>query len=99
MINIYLVGVVVSIAIYMLVGNFAGRRVKNVNDYYVSGRNATTLLIAGTLFASMVSTNGFLGDTAWIYDGNWGIAILLNGINVAGYVNRPHCIWPLSAPV
>lgn len=87
--NIYLIGVVISIIIYMLVGNFAGRRVKNVNDYYVSGRNATTLLIAGTLFASMVSTNGFLGDTAWIYDGNWGIAILLNGINVAGYVIGP----------
>lgn len=87
--NIYLIGVIISIVIYMLVGNFAGKKVKDVNDYYVSGRNAGTLLIAGTLFASMVSTNSFLGDTAWIYDGNFGIAILLNGINVAGYVIGP----------
>ena len=87
--NVYLIGIIISIIIYMAVGNFAGKKVKNVNDYYVSGRNATTLLIAGTLFASMVSTNGFLGDTAWIYDGNWGIAILLNGLNVAGYVIGP----------
>lgn len=87
--NIYLIGVLVSIAIYMIIGNLAGRSVKDVNDYYVSGRNATTLLIAGTLFASMVSTNSFLGDTAWIYDGHFGEAILLNGINVAGYVIGP----------
>ena len=60
--NIFFIGVVVSILVYIVVGIWAGRSVKDVNDYYVSGRNAPTILIAGTLFASMLSVNGFMGD-------------------------------------
>lgn len=56
--NIFFIGVVVSILVYIVVGIWAGRSVKDVNDYYVSGRNAPTILIAGTLFASMLSVNG-----------------------------------------
>ena len=52
--NIFFIGVVVSILVYIVVGIWAGRSVKDVNDYYVSGRNAPTILIAGTLFASML---------------------------------------------
>lgn len=53
--NIFFVGVVVSILVYIVVGIWAGRSIKDVNDYYVCGRNAPTVLIAGTLFASMLS--------------------------------------------
>ena len=49
--NIFLAGTLISIVAYIIVGVYAGRKVKNVNDYYVSGRNCTTILIAGTLFA------------------------------------------------
>ena len=52
--NIFFIGVVVSILVYIVVGIWAGRSVKDVNDYYVSGRNAPTILIAGTLFASVL---------------------------------------------
>ena len=72
--NIFFIGVVVSILVYIVVGIWAGRSVKDVNDYYVSGRNAPTILIAGTLFASMLSVNGFMGDQGWCYSGNTGIA-------------------------
>ena len=68
--NIFFIGVVVSILVYIVVGIWAGRSVKDVNDYYVSGRNAPTILIAGTLFASMLSVNGFMGDQGWCYSGN-----------------------------
>ncbi len=78
--------VMASIAAYILVGLWAGRRVKNTADYYVSGRNAPTLLIAGTLFASMLSTNGFMGDTAWTYSGAIVNAVTLNSLCGAGYV-------------
>ena len=44
-VNIFLIGVIVSIIVYLVVGLYAGRQVKDVNDYYVSGRNAPTLLI------------------------------------------------------
>lgn len=84
--NIYLVGIILSIVAYILVGTHAGRKVKNVEDYYVSGRNAPTILIAGTLFASMLSTNGFMGDTAYCYSGNITTMILLNTLCASGYV-------------
>ena len=69
-VNIFLIGVIVSIIVYLVVGLYAGHQVKDVNDYYVSGRNAPTLLISGTLFASMLSVNGFMGDQGWCYTGN-----------------------------
>lgn len=87
--NMYLAGVIISIIVYIIIGNYAGKKVKDVDDYYVSGRNAPTLLIAGTLFASMMSTNGFLGDTAWVYSGNFSLIMIMNIFTSAGYVIGP----------
>ncbi|NLH02300.1 MAG: sodium:solute symporter family protein [Clostridiales bacterium] len=87
--SIYLIGVIVSLIVYMVVGVWAGRSIKDVNDYYVSGRNAPTILIAGTLFASMLSVNGFMGDQAWCYNGNITSLVLLNSICACGYVFGP----------
>lgn len=87
--NIYLAGVLISILAYIVVGLYAGTKVKDVDDYYVSGRNAPTILIAGTLFASMLSTNGFMGDTGYCYTGNITTMILLNVLCASGYVFGP----------
>ena len=67
----------------------AGKSVKNIDDYYVSGRNAPTLLISGTLFASMLSVNGFMGDQAFCYNGNITTLVLLNSICAIGYIIGP----------
>lgn len=87
--NIFLIGVIVSIIVYLVVGLYAGRQVKDVNDYYVSGRNAPTLLISGTLFASMLSVNGFMGDQGWCYTGNITSLVFLNALCACGYVFGP----------
>lgn len=87
--NIFLIGVIASIIIYLVVGLYAGRAVKDVNDYYVSGRNGTTLFISGTLFASMLSVNGFMGDQGWCYTGNITSLVLLNSMCACGYVVGP----------
>lgn len=87
--SIFFWGVVISIIVYLVVGIWAGKQVKDVNDYYVSGRKATTILIAGTLFASMLSVNGFMGDQGWCYTGNITSLVLLNSICAAGYVAGP----------
>lgn len=84
--TIYLVGVIVSFALYLFLGFYAGKKVKNTADYYVAGRNAPTVLIAGTLFASMISTNAFMGDTGWCYTGNITSIVLLNALCGSGYV-------------
>ncbi len=87
--TIYTIGVLVCIFIYMLIGTYAGRKVKSVEDYYVCGRNAPTILIAGTMFASMLSTNGFMGDTAYCFGGNITTMILINTLCACGYVLGP----------
>lgn len=87
--NIFFMGVIVSIVVYLVVGLYAGRQVKDTNDYYVSGRNAPTILIAGTLFASMLSVNGFMGDQAFCYTGNITTLVFINCICACGYVFGP----------
>nr|WP_321258842.1 sodium:solute symporter family protein [uncultured Pseudodesulfovibrio sp.] len=87
--NIYTIGVLTCILAYMLIGVYAGRKIKTVEDYYVCGRNAPTIMIAGTLFASMLSTNGFMGDTAYCYCGNITTMILINTLCACGYVLGP----------
>jgi len=69
-----------------VVGNYAGRRVKHLEDYFVAGRKAPTLLIVGTLVASLMSTNAFMGETGRAYSGFPAVIIILTAINVVGYV-------------
>ncbi|HET6565376.1 MAG TPA: sodium:solute symporter family protein [Xanthomonadales bacterium] len=83
--NIYTITIFVSILVYVAVGNYAGRRVKNLEDYFVVGRQAPTLLIVGTLVASFLSTNTFLGDAGFIYGFNTG-RLLTPALFLVGYV-------------
>lgn len=72
--------------IFIAVGVYAGRSVKKLDDYFVAGRQAPTLLIVGTLVASVFSTSIFLGEAGFTYDGQLGPYILMPGIAVIGYV-------------
>jgi sodium/pantothenate symporter len=84
--DIYTSSILISILIYALVGNYAGRKVKHLDDYFVVGRQAPTLLIVGTLVASVLSTNAFLGETGFSYATQGGAYILWPSIWVTGYV-------------
>ncbi|MEP5566324.1 MAG: sodium:solute symporter family protein [Halioglobus sp.] len=72
--------------LFVLIGGYSGRRVKQLDDYFVAGRQAPTLLIVGTLVASVFSTSIFLGEAGFTYDGQMGPYILFPGIAVVGYV-------------
>lgn len=87
--TIFFAGVIISIIVYLIVGIYAGRSVKGIDDYYVSGRNAPTIFISGTLFASMLSVNGFMGDQAFCYSGNVTSLVFLNAICACGYIFGP----------
>lgn len=84
--NAYAIGILISIAIYFAVGNYAGRRVRRIDDYFVAGRRAPTLLVVGTLVASLLSTAAFLGEVGMAYTGHGAIVLMLVAINVTGYV-------------
>ena len=61
--DIYSAGILVSILIYVAIGNYAGRKVKHLEDYFVAGRQAPTLLIVGTFTLYSGSRGVILTDT------------------------------------
>lgn len=84
--GIYLFGIVVSMLVYLLIGTIAGRKVKNVDDYYVAGRRAPTMLIVGSLVASLLSTGAFLGETGEVYSGILVPILIVSVIQGSGYL-------------
>lgn len=84
--NVYLIGMCISMVIYVLIGIFVSRGVKSANDYYVAGRRAPALLIVGSLVASYTSTGMFMGDAALCYEGAFTPIILFAGMQSAGYI-------------
>jgi sodium/pantothenate symporter len=84
--NAYAIGILISILVYLVVGSYAGRKVKHLDDYFVAGRSAPTLLIVGTLVASFLSTNAFLAETGFSYQGHGTLILILTSVNGMGYV-------------
>ena len=84
--NLYFLGILAALIVFFAVGIGAGRMVKDTNDYYVSGRNAPTLLIVGSLIASFLSTGAFLGDTGEVYSGFFIGIVTVGVIQATGYI-------------
>jgi len=75
-----------AVVVVVAVGGAGAGRVHDLDDYYVMGRNAGTLLIAGTFFATWLSVVTFVGEvglgwawglpmTLWTYASLWGATI------------------------
>ncbi|MEX0707684.1 MAG: sodium:solute symporter family protein [Woeseia sp.] len=84
--DIYAAGIFLSLVAYIAIGNYAGRKVRHLDDYFVAGRQAPTLLILGTLIASVNSTGIFLGEVGFSYSGYLGMMILGLPLTSIGYV-------------
>ncbi len=59
--TVYLVGIIIALILFIVIGVIAGRSVKDTNDYYVAGRRAPVILIVGSLIASFLSNRGVHG--------------------------------------
>ena len=84
--NGFQLGILVSLACYLAIGWYAGRRVKHLEDFFVAGRNAPTVLILGTLVASFMSTNAFIGEAGMSYQGHAPLVIIMTCFNCLGYI-------------
>jgi sodium/pantothenate symporter len=84
--DIYTITIAISIVIYIAIGNYAGRGVKKLDDYYVAGRRAPTILILGTLVASVMSSTMFLGEAGFAYAGQAGPYVIFPQAATTGYV-------------
>ena len=67
--NIYFLGMLISMILYIVLGVIISNKVKNANDFFVAGRQAPTILIVGSLVASYCSTGLFMGDVGEAYGG------------------------------
>lgn len=65
--DLFVIVNVVFIAIYLLIGLYASKVTKSLDDYYIMGQNAPTFLVTGTLIATNVSSVTFIGYTGSIY--------------------------------
>ena len=84
--NSFQAGIVVSLGCYLAIGWYAGKRVKHLEDFFVAGRNAPTVLILGTLVASFMSTNAFMGKAGMSYQGHAPLVIIMTCFNCLGYI-------------
>jgi sodium/pantothenate symporter len=84
--DVFTITIGISILIYIVIGSYAGRSIKKLDDYFVAGRRAPTFLILGTLVASVMSTAIFMGEAAFTYDTQLGAYLLFPGIAVTGYM-------------
>lgn len=84
--NIFLLFLTMSMLVYLFVGWYVGRKIKNLDDYYVAGRNSPTLLIIGTLVASFMSTNAFIGELGMSYSGHAPLIVIMTAGNCLGYI-------------
>ena len=57
--NIFSLAIAFSVIIFILAGLYAGRSVNKLDDYFVAGRQAPTVLVVGTLVASVLSASIF----------------------------------------
>lgn len=84
--DVFSITIGISILLYIAIGSYSGRSIKQLDDYFVAGRRAPTLLILGTLVASVMSTSIFMGEAGFTYDGQLGAYLLFPGIAVTGYM-------------
>ena len=84
--NIYLMGMILSMIVYIVLGLVISRQVKDVNDFFVAGRQAPTFLIVGSLVASYCSTGLFMGDVGEAYAGFYTPFMMTAMMLVGGYV-------------
>lgn len=84
--NIYLIGMIITMVAYVAIGALISRSVKDANDFYVAGRNAPAFLITGSLVASFIGVGLFMGDVGEAYSGFFGPIMIAVGVLSVGYI-------------
>ena len=93
--TVFTVTIALFVMAFVVIGNIAGRKVRNIDDYFVAGRRAPTFLIVGTLVASLMSTTVFMGEAGFTYAGQLGPYLLLPALTVTGYIYGALFFWHL----
>lgn len=84
--QVYLIGMGIAMVIFIIIGFVISRKIRGAEDFYVAGRRAPVLLIAGSMIASYTSTGMFMGDAALCYQGAFTPIIMFASMQSAGYI-------------
>ena len=82
----YLIGISVTFILYIFISFLISRKFKSANDFFVAGRNAPTMLITGSLVASVIGVGLFMGDVGESYSGFFAPIIVAVGVLSVGYI-------------
>ncbi len=84
--NGFLIGMIISMAAYIVIGLIISKKVKSSNDFLVAGRNAPTFLLVGSLTASYCGTGLYFGDAGESFGGIFSPLMMLGAMLTIGYV-------------
>lgn len=84
--NVYFIGMCIAMVLFLGISCIVSKKIKNAEDFYVAGRRAPLILIAGSMIASYTSTGMFMGDAAEAYEGALAPMVLFAGMQSAGYI-------------
>lgn len=84
--NLFLLGMLLSMLAYIIIGVLISGKVRNANDFFVAGRQAPTFLLVGSLVASYFSTALYFGDAGEAFAGLYAPQIGVITLMVAGYI-------------
>ena len=84
--NVFTVGIGITMFFYLIIGAIISRSVKSTNDFYVAGRNAPAFLITGSLVASFIGVGLFMGDVGEAYSGFFSPIMVAVGVLSVGYI-------------
>ena len=84
--NIYFIGIILVFVMYIWISYLISKRVTNINDFYVAGRNTPAYLITGSLVASFIGVGLFMGDVGEAYSGLFSPIIVAVGVMSVGYI-------------
>lgn len=84
--NVYLMGMLITMVLYIFIGALISRKVKTANDFYVAGRNTPAYLITGSLVASFIGVGLFMGDVGEAYSGFFAPIMVAVGVLSVGYI-------------
>ena len=94
-----IIGIIITFAIMGGVGVYAGRKIKNSEDFVVAGRKASPVMIAGTIVGSCVGAGGTVGTAQTAFSlglvGWWqtlglGLGVLLLSLIFSQAVYKTH---------
>ncbi len=96
------IGIGIYVVVVLLIGYWAGRRVKNLGDFLVAGRRLPLWMATATLLATWFGAGSSMGVAATVYSGSLrdviadpfgaSVSLVLAGVLIVGVLRKMKCM-------